>query len=101
MLGLSVMLPQRLWALFLNLLRCPFEGLEHLEGEAHHAAVLAPALEVEGLLVVVEEHLREEPLVVVEALGPLRDGIVLDLACLLTHLAYSLPLLLLLRPRVQ
>jgi hypothetical protein len=32
------------------------QALDHLEGEAHYAAILAPALEVDGLLVVVCEY---------------------------------------------
>jgi hypothetical protein len=45
--------------------------------EAHHAAILASDLEVEGLVVVVNQRFGEEPLVVVEPFGPLRDGFVL------------------------
>jgi FAD-dependent urate hydroxylase len=35
------------------------QALEHPEGEAHHAVVLAQALEVDGLVVVVDEHFVE------------------------------------------
>ena len=53
------------------------QTFDHLEGEAHYAAILAPALELYGLIVVVDESFGEEPLVVVEPLGPLGDGLVL------------------------
>jgi hypothetical protein len=46
----------------------------HLEGVAHYAAVFAPALKVNGLVVIVDKYLGEDPLVVVEPLGPLRDS---------------------------
>ena len=46
----------------------------HLEGVAHYAAVFAPALKVKGLVVIVDKYLGEDPLVVVESLGPLRDS---------------------------
>ena len=62
------------------------QSLEPLEGEAHHVAVLTPDLEEESLIVVVEQRFFEEPLVVVEAMGPLRDGFVVYLAWLLAHL---------------
>src|SRR5215218_8324485 len=68
------------------------QGFEHLEGETHYAVVLAPNLEVDGTIVVVDERFGEEPLVVVKPLSPLWDGFVLYLACLLTHLAYAPPL---------
>src|SRR5215212_10720835 len=67
------------------------QALDHLEGEAHHAALLALVLEVDGLLVVVDEHLVEEPAVVVEALGPLGHGLVPYLARLLAHAHALLP----------
>jgi hypothetical protein len=47
-------------------------------------------LDVESLVVVVDEYLGHEPLVVVESLGPLRDGFVLYLSRLLTYLNISL-----------
>src|ERR671917_2876183 len=68
------------------------QGLKHLEREAYYAAVLTPTLEVESFIVVVGEHFGEETLVVVKTLGPLRDGFVVYLLCLLTHLAHSPPL---------
>src|SRR5215218_1993014 len=37
------------------------KALYHLEGEAHYAALLALVLEVDGLVVVVDEHLRHKP----------------------------------------
>jgi hypothetical protein len=43
-------------------------------------------LEVVGLVVVVDEHLGEEPHVVVEAIGSIRDGLVFHFAWLLAHL---------------
>src|SRR5215218_11477723 len=61
------------------------QALDHLEGEAHYAALLALVLDVDGLVVVVDEYLGEDPFVVVEPLGPLRDGLVLYIACLLGH----------------
>src|SRR5215212_7074694 len=61
------------------------QALDHLEGEAHHAALLAQVLYVDGLVVVVDKHLVERPGVVVEALGPLGHGLVPYLACLLAH----------------
>ncbi len=51
--------------------------------EAYYAAVFAPDLEVECVIVVVDERFGEEPLVVVEPLGPFGDGFVLYLARLL------------------
>src|SRR5687768_1737591 len=53
------------------------QALDHLEGEAHYAALLALVLEVDGLVIVVDEDLLDEPAVVVEALRPLRDIFVL------------------------
>src|ERR671921_1339867 len=44
------------------------------------------ALSLDGLIVVADEGFGKEPLVVVKSLGPLRDGFVLYLACLRTHL---------------
>src|SRR5215218_6358944 len=61
------------------------QALDHLEAEAHYAALLALVLDVDGLVVVVDEYLGEDPLVVVEPVGPLGDGLVLYLACLLSH----------------
>ena len=46
----------------------------HLEGVSHYAAIFAPALKVNGLVVIVDKCLGEDPLVVVEPLGPLRDS---------------------------
>jgi hypothetical protein len=80
---------RRVWLFFYHL----GQGLEHLEGEAYYTVVSAPELEVESLIVVVEESFGEEPLVVVKTLGPLWDGFVLYLACLLTHQAYAPPLI--------
>jgi hypothetical protein len=54
----------RVFLLFLH----DLQALHHLEGEAHYAALLALVLEVDRLVVVVDELLREEPLVVLEAL---------------------------------
>src|ERR687890_2688822 len=65
--------------------------LDHLEGEAHYATLLTLVLNVDGLVVVVDEYLVEDPLVVVEALGPLRDGLVLYIARLLGHRRLLLP----------
>src|SRR5215217_7243574 len=62
------------------------KALDHLEGEAHHAVILAQVLHVDGLLVVVDEHLVEVPAVVVEALSPLGHGLVSYLARLVGHL---------------
>src|SRR5918992_1962951 len=76
---------------FLFLLYYLAQGFEHLEREAHYAAVLTPTLEVESFIVVVGELLGEEPLVVVKALGLLWDSFVVYLARLLTHLAYTPP----------
>src|SRR5215217_4636495 len=59
------------------------QALEHLEGEAHYAAVLALVLEVDGFIVVVDESLGEDSLVVIETLSPLRDSFALYLALLL------------------
>src|SRR5215213_1997474 len=67
------------------------QALEHLEGEAHYAALLAPVLEVDGLLVVVDEDLRHKPAVVVEPLRPLGDGLVFHLSGLLAHRRSLLP----------
>jgi hypothetical protein len=71
----------RVFAFFLNYLK----ALDHLEGEAHYAALLASVLEVDGLIVVVDEDLLDEPAVVVEALRLLWDGLVLHLSGLLAH----------------
>src|SRR5215213_6547308 len=52
------------------------------------------ALSLDGLIVVVDERFGREPLVVVvKSLGPLRDGFVLYLACLRTHLYTPCPFL--------
>src|SRR5215204_5660690 len=67
------------------------QGLKHLERDAYYAAVLAPALEVDSFVVVVDEYFGEEPLVVVEPLSPLGDGLFLYLARLLTHLPWTPP----------
>src|SRR5215210_5789504 len=61
------------------------QALEHLEGEAHDAAFLSLVLEGDGLVVVVDEDLLDEPAVVVEALRPLGHGLVAYLAGLLAH----------------
>jgi hypothetical protein len=68
------------------------QALDHLEGEAHYAALLTLVLEVDGLVVVVDEHLGEKPTVVVESLGPPRDILVLHPSGLLAHEAIA-PLL--------
>src|SRR5215208_5260586 len=60
------------------------QALDHLEGEAHHAALLALVLDVDGLIVVVDEDLGEHPTVVVEPLRPLWDSFALYLALLRT-----------------
>ena len=62
------------------------QALELLEGEAHHAVILAQVLEVNGLLVGLDEHLVEHPAIVVETLSPLGHGLVPYLARLLGHL---------------
>jgi hypothetical protein len=67
------------------------QALDHLEGEAHYAALLALVLEIDGLLIVVDEDLRRKPAVVVEALSPLWDGLVLHPASLLHHPSVLLP----------
>jgi len=67
------------------------QALDHLEGEAHYAALLALVLEVDSLIVVVDEDLRHEPAVVVEPLGPLGDIFVLHLSGLLAHPRLLLP----------
>jgi hypothetical protein len=59
------------------------QAFEMIEGEAHHAALLALVLEVDGLVVVVDEYLVEEPAVVVEPLGLFGHGLVPYLARLL------------------
>ena len=61
------------------------QSLDHLEGEAHYAAILALVLEVDGLVVMVDEDLLDKPAVVVEALSLLWDGLVLHLSGLLAH----------------
>src|SRR5918994_5876105 len=61
------------------------QALDHLEGEAHYAALLALVLDVDGLIVVVDEYLGEHPAVVVEPLSPLWYGPVAYLAGLLAH----------------
>src|SRR5215211_7542484 len=66
---------------FLNYLKT----FDHLEGEAHYAALLALVLDVDGLLVIVDEDLRHKPAVVVEPLCPLGDISVLYLLGLLAH----------------
>jgi hypothetical protein len=63
------------------------ECFEHLEREAHYSALRTPMLEVECLIVVIEEYIGDRPLVVVESLGPLRDGFVLYLAWLIAQRA--------------
>src|SRR5215208_4161114 len=61
------------------------QSLDHLEGEAHYAAVLALVLEVDGFVVVVDEDLRHEPAAVVEPLCPFGDVFVRNLFGLLAH----------------
>src|SRR5215216_3217177 len=77
------------------------QALDHLEGKAHHAVLLAQVLDVDGLLVVVDEHLVEVPTVVVETLCPLGHGLVPYLARLLAHLRFLLIPLTLCYPRRQ
>src|SRR5215218_10112219 len=64
---------------FLNYL----QALDHVKGEAHYAAILAPVLDVDGLIVMVDENLRHNPAVVIEPLSPLWDSFALYLALLL------------------
>ena len=80
------MLPQRLWALLFDFFYYLVEGFEHLKRQPHYAAVLAPALDVESFIVVVDEYLGDEPLIVVKPLGPLRDGLIVYLTRLLANL---------------
>src|ERR671912_368465 len=61
------------------------QSLDHLEGQAHYATLLALVLDVDGLLVMVDEDLRHKPAVVVESLRPLWDILVLYLFRLLAH----------------
>ena len=49
------------------------QTFDHLEGEAHYAALLASVPEVDGLVIVVDEDLLDGPAVVVEPLCPLWD----------------------------
>src|SRR5688572_5030713 len=51
------------------------------------------ALSLDGLIVAVDEGFGGEPLVAVKSLGSLRDGFVLYLARLLTHLYTPYPFL--------
>src|SRR5215207_10497745 len=67
------------------------KSLDHLEGEAHYAALLALVLDVDGLLIVVDEYLRHKTAVVVEPLRPLGDILVLYLLGLLAHPHALLP----------
>src|SRR5215208_6895200 len=67
------------------------QALDHLEGEAHYAALLALVLDVDGLVVVVDEYLGEDRLVVVEPFCPLGDIFVLHLSGLLAHARVLLP----------
>src|SRR5215211_224875 len=75
------------------------QAFDHLEGEAHYAALLALVLEVDRLVIVVDEDLRHKPAVVVEALCPLWDGLVLHLLGLLAHRRMLLPSLVPLYPK--
>src|SRR5215216_8111025 len=59
------------------------QALDHVKVEAHYAAILAPVLDVDGLIVMVDENLRENPAVVIESLSPLWDSFALYLALLL------------------
>src|SRR5215207_7255883 len=61
------------------------QAIEHLEGEAHNAVILAQVLEVDGVVVVVDEHLVEHPAIVVKTLSPLGHGLMPYLARLLGH----------------
>jgi hypothetical protein len=74
------------------------QALDHLEGEAHYAALLALVLDVDCLVVMVDEYLRHNPAVVVEALGPLRDILVLYLFGLLASPRLLLPSTMFLYP---
>src|SRR5918992_2562970 len=74
------------------------QALDHLEGEAHYAALLTLVLEVDGLFVIVDEDLRHKPAVVVESLRPLRDILVLYLFGLLAHWRLLLPSIMFLYP---
>ena len=67
------------------------QSLDHLEGEANYAALLALVLDVDYLVVAVEEDLLAKPAVVVEALRPLWDVLVLYLLGLLAHPRLLLP----------
>ena len=84
--------PERLWALLLDLFYYLGEGFEHLKRKPHYATLSALVLDLESLVVVVDEYLGDEPLVVVEPLGPLRDGLIVYLTRLLTHSTVLLPL---------
>src|SRR5215210_9059454 len=81
------MLPMRVFVFFLYYL----QPLDHLEAEAHNAALLASVLEVDGFVVVVDEDLRHKPAAVVEPFGPLGDIFVLYLLGLLAHPRLLLP----------
>src|SRR5215218_9719588 len=85
--GKALVLVVRVFAFFLYYL----QSLDHLEGEAHYAALLAPVLDVDCLIVMVDEHLRHNPAVVVEALSPLWDIFVRYLLGLLAHPRMLLP----------
>src|ERR687889_2665115 len=74
------------------------QAFDHLEGEAHYAALLPPVLEVDGLVIIVDEDLRHKPAVVVEPLCPLWDGLVLHPASLLRHPSILLPSIIYLYP---
>ena len=57
------------------------QSLEHIEAKAHYAALLASVLDVDGLVVMVDENLRHNPAVVVEALSPLWNILFAFWAC--------------------
>src|SRR5918993_4222233 len=78
----GLLLILRVWGLFFL---DDLQALDHLEGEAHYAALLALVLEVDCLFVVVDEYLRHKPAAVVEPLSPLWDILVLHLLGLLAH----------------
>ena len=67
------------------------QSLDHLEGEAHYAALLALVLDVDCLVVAVVEDLLDKPAVVVEALSPIWDGLVLHPVSLFAHRRLLVP----------
>ena len=92
--GLSLLLLGVCGPFFLD----DLQTLDHLEGEAHYAALLALVLEVDCLVVVVDEYLRHKPAVVVQPLRSLWDIFVLYLLGLLAHPRLLLPSIVFLYP---